>query len=216
MGCTSSKTDLGDRYKGDKHWKTLASCGKDLSLKAWGDEIVCMHLVHPNLFMGSRLSAQVVIDKGHLKDLDGKIYLSHNFHTICVASEKTCEYCEMSKKFHGYDIQDRMNQKDDFLGTAIRTANQIHKLLKNGKLVLVHCHSGRNRSALAILVYAGIYTDMPYANALYNIRACNSKRFSMQSTLQNTQFTSTISLNWDNLRMLNQRSSQAKLSFQKK
>jgi predicted protein tyrosine phosphatase len=200
MGCTPSKTDLGKKYEGDTQWRTLASSGKALGMKTWGEEIVSMHPVHPNLFMGSRLSAQAVIDKRHLKDMKGQLYPSHKFNIICVASEKTCMYCEMSSKFHGYDIQDRMNQQDDFLGTAIKTAKHIHNMLTAGKLVLVHCHMGRNRSALAVLVYAGLYTDMTYENALYRIRLCNSSRFSMQSTLQNTQFTSTIRTNWKQLR----------------
>lgn len=199
MGCGPSKA-VKKKYINDQRWKELATWGKHVGVSSWGEEIVCMDSIHPKLFMGSRLSAQVIIDKKNLMDPTGNIYKADRFCVVCVASEKTCQYCEMSKKFKRYDIQDRHNQSDNFLEIAIQTAHHIRNKLRAGKHVLVHCHSGRNRSALAILVYAGMYTNMTYENALHSIKLNNSSRFPIQSTLQNNQFTSVISSKWNELK----------------
>ena len=202
MGCSQSSVlyESKSKYENDKSWEELATWGKDLGINTWSKDIVSMNTIHPKLFMGSRLSAQEVIDKGKLTDQDGKIYTASKFHVVCVASEKTCQYCEISDKFKGYDIQDRNQQSDDFLNTGIKTAKHIHKKLRHGNYVLVHCHSGRNRSALAILLYAGMYTNLTYEDALHKIKLHNSSRFSMQSTLQNNQFTQSVKQNWSNLK----------------
>lgn len=187
-------------YENDKSWQALASWGKDIGVNSWDKNIVVMSNIHPKLFMGSRLSAQEVIDKGNLIDQNGTNYKASKFFVVCVASDRTCQYCEISSNFKGYDIHDRKNQQDDFLNTGIQTAKHIHRMLKKGNYVLVHCHSGRNRSALAILIYAAIYTNMSYENALHVIKKQNISRFPMQSTLQNTQFTQSVKQNWDKLK----------------
>ena len=185
-----------NKYRNDKKWEELASWGSDLGLSTWGKEIVCMNTIHPLLFMGSRLSAQEVIDKGNLFDQNKYTYKGSKFHVICVASDSTCQYCESSNRFQQYDIRDVDHEDELFLQTAIKTADTIHSKLSAGKYVLVHCHSGRNRSALAILVYCARYTDLSYEDALYQIRLLNSSRFSMQQTLQNNSFTSAVRRNW--------------------
>lgn len=201
MGCTQSAMKNKNKYQNDKSWEELAVWGKDLGINTWNKNIVSMESIHPKLFMGSRLSAQEVIDGKKLTDQNGKIYIASKFHVVCVASKKTCQYCELSNKYKGYDIQDRHEQSDEFLKTGIQTAKFIHKNLGAGKYVMVHCHSGRNRSALALLLYAALYTDMSYEVALHKIRMHNSSRFSMQKTLQNNQFTQTVKENWENLRI---------------
>ena len=191
---------MAGKYKNDNKWSDIASWGSDLGLSTWNDEIVCMSTIHPKLFMGSRLSAQSVIDKKDLIDQNNHRYKGNKFNLVCVASESTCKYCEISDKFQNYDIRDTNHEDDLFIDTAIKTADYIRKCLKRGKLTLVHCHSGRNRSALAVLVYCAKYTDLNYENSLYQIRLLNSSRFSMQSTLQNTTFTSAVRRNWDKIK----------------
>ena len=205
MGCSYSTITVNDnnkRFKNDKKWERLATFGTHLKTRTWGKEIVCMDTLHPKLFMGSRLSAQQVIDNAKLLDTNGIQHDTKNFFLVCVASGRTCEYCVMSNKYKAYDMQDRNKQSDDFLDTAVKTAKHIHSKLIQGKSVLVHCHSGRNRSALVMLVYAAMYTDLPYEKALYQIKKHNSKRFDMQSTLQNNQFTYTVSNNWNTLNLM--------------
>ena len=196
MGMINSKKSL---YANDKQWANLASWGKDVGVNTWGTEIVQMKTIHPKLFMGSRLSAQQVIDKGKLSDQDGNMYDARKFRLVCIASESTCRYCTSSSKYTSYNMQDRQFTNDEFLKTAIRTAKHIHRHLKWGRYVIVHCHSGRNRSALAILVYCALYTDKTYEVALNEIRVANSSRFQQQSTLQNSKFTSVVSKNWTEL-----------------
>lgn len=181
-----------DKYKNDKKWQDLASWGKEYGTSSWGKEIVQMHTIHTKLFMGSRLSAQVVIDKGKLYDQFQRIYPARKFHVVCIASENTCQYCEMSSNFKGYDMQDRHYETDVFIMTALKTADHIHKKLRRGKYVLVHCHSGRNRSALAVLVYALKYTNLTYEEAVHEIKQINSFRFPTQKTLQNDKFLSAV------------------------
>jgi len=188
------------KYKNDDKWNDIASWGASMGLSTWGEEIVCMKSIHPKLFMGSRLSAQSVIDKKDLVDQDKLIYKGRNFHLVCVASESTCKYCEISDKYKKYDIRDTNHEDDLFIKTAVKTADYIKRCLSRGRLTLVHCHSGRNRSALAILVYCAKYTDLTYENALHQIRLMNSSRFPMQSTLQNTTFTTAVRRNWDTIR----------------
>ena len=161
--------------------------------------------------MGSRLSAQVVIDKGRLYDQNHKSYSPQIFETVCVASQKACDYCKISKKYKKYDMHDRQNQDDNFLSTAIETAEHIHNRLKKGKNVLVHCHSGRNRSALSILVYCAMYTDKTFDKALQEIRKQNSSRFDPHKTLQNTQFTSKVREKWDELKLKSEKSELRRL-----
>lgn len=189
-----------NKYQNDKHWQELATWGKDLGLSTWGKEIVNMSPIHSKLFMGSRLSAQEVIDKGILRDQHNRFYTAKHFHCICVASENTCAYCSISPNHSSFDIKDRAHEDDAFLQKAVECAKKIRKKLKWGKYTLVHCHSGRNRSALVILIYCAMYTTLTYEEALYTIRKINSFRFSMQSTLQNTSFTSHVRLQWDNLK----------------
>ena len=200
MGCSfSGQVSASSIYKNDHSWEEKAKWGKELGVNTWGKEIVCMDTIHKHLFMGSRFSAQQVIDNRTLTDQYGNIYSTKKFYTVCVASERTCEYCVMSSRFSRYNIHDRANQTDDFIAIAKQTAKQIRKKLRAGHHVLVHCHSGRNRSALAILVYCASYTYMTYENALLQIRRHNSSRFSSQSTLQNGQFTTSVREQWNQL-----------------
>jgi protein-tyrosine phosphatase len=150
--------------------------------------------------MGSRLSAQEVIDKGNLYDQNKQQYSGKDFHIICVASPETCEYCSMSDKFNSYRIHDKADVvADDIKDMIERVVCKMHKKLKKNK-VMVHCHSGRNRSALAILAYCAKYTNYTYGEALFQIRSLNSHRFPMQSTLQNNEFTSFMRRHWDEFR----------------
>lgn len=181
----------------------MASFGKDLGLSTWGAGIVHMHSIHPRLFLGSRLSAQAIIDNGQLYDQNKKYYKANAFYSVCVAAGSTCNYCEISSKYKRYDITDSNHEDDAFLETVMMTADHIHSKLRRGKKVIVHCHSGRNRAALAVLVYCARHKDpkvWTYEKSLYEIRLLNSSRFSMQSTLQNNSFTSAVRRNWDTLR----------------
>tara|TARA_B110000008_G_scaffold87904_1_gene89940 strand:- start:4941 stop:5540 length:600 start_codon:yes stop_codon:yes gene_type:complete len=191
---------VSGKYKNDKKWEDLASWGKDLGVTSWSKDIVCMDTIHPKLFMGSRLSAQAILDKNKLSDQYKYSYKGSCFHTLCIASDSTCKYCEVSSKFKKYDLQDVDHQDEVFLSTAINTAKKVRKLLRRGRKVLVHCHTGRNRSALVILVYCARYTNMTYEQSLHEIRRLNSSRFPMQSTLQNGSFTSAVRRNWEKLR----------------
>lgn len=191
-----------DKYKKDIRWLDIASWGKELGVSNWGKDIANMKSIHPNLFMGSRLSAQEVIDKGSFVDQNKKIYKAGKFYCICVASDYTCEYCEMSKSYKSFDMNDRHDMEENWLDVAKKTAKKINSLLLSGKYVLVHCHSGRNRSALAILVYCAMYTNLSYSDAIHEIKSQNSHRFAVQSTLQNTTFTTKVREEWDNLSFL--------------
>ena len=193
-------TTASNKFANDTKWARIAAEGKLTGSSHWGTQIVRLDSIHRNLFMGSRLSAQEVIDKGRLKDQHQNIYDAKQFHVVCVASENTCAYCTISDKYKNYEMQDRQNQTEDFLQTAIKTADHIHKKLKAGKHVIVHCHAGRNRSALSVLIYCARHTNMTYEESLYQIRLLNISRFPMQSTLQNNQFTTSVRINWDKIR----------------
>lgn len=197
MGCSSSS-----QFKNDKYWEDRAKWGKEMNMKTWNKNVSKMDAIAENLYMGSRLSAQQVIDKGNFSDQYGNIYDAKQFHTICVASGDTCDYCQTSSKYNNYHIYDRHNQSDDFLGTALVCARKMHKYLRRKKNVLVHCHSGRNRSALVILVYAALYTDLTFEESICKIRQCNSHRFEKSATLQNNQFTQLIKERWHTLRQI--------------
>jgi protein-tyrosine phosphatase len=98
-----------------------------------------------------------------------------------------------------------MRDNGDPIGEEIhnlidKVATEIHKKLKQKKNVIIHCHSGRNRSALAIMAYCAKYTSLCYGEALFQVRKLNSHRFPMQSTLQNNQFTSFLRKNWEDFR----------------
>ena len=211
MGAKNSKLKRNDikevqisrkkTFENDPKWERIASTwSQELGMSSWGKEIVHMNTIHCNLFMGSRLSAQEIIDKGNLYDQNKQQYSGKDFHIICVASPETCEYCTMSDKFNSYRIHDRADVvADDIKDMIERIVCKMHKKLKKNK-VMVHCHSGRNRSALAILAYCAKYTKYTYGDALFQIRSLNSHRFPMQSTLQNNEFTSFMRTHWDEFR----------------
>jgi len=190
---------MTSKYENDKTWENITKWSAELGIKSWSSSVVCMYTIHPRLFMGSRLSAQTIIDKGVFKDQDGVAHEAKAFRSVCVASERTCAYCESSSKYQHFEVHDRQHTDEDFLETVITCCKKMHKMLRRGNLVLVHCHSGRNRSALAVLVYCAMYTDMSYEDALFQVRKLNSTRFSMQSTLQNSSFTSFVRANWQQL-----------------
>lgn len=192
--------DEQNTFQNDKKWERIASSGSSTGTTSWTKDIVRMKTIHPKLFMGSRLSAQEVIDKGQLKDQDNNFYDAKRFHTLCVASNSTCEYCVVSSQYQGFDMYDRANQDTSFLSTALESAKHLKKKLDRGKNVIVHCHSGRNRSALVVMVFTAQNTSLSYEEALYQVRYLNSHRFPMQSTLQNNQFTSHLRENWTKIR----------------
>ena len=191
---------MAHKYKNDTQWRDIAAWGAELGLSSWGPEIVKMDSIHPNLYMGSRLSAQEVIDGGNLHDQHDAVHKAKKFALVCIASNSTCQYCEISSEYARFDMQDKDHKNDHFLKEAVKTADHIHRKLRWKKNVLVHCHAGRNRSALAILVYCARHTDMTYETALHQIKLLNSHRFPMQSTLQNNAFTSFVRLKWKELK----------------
>ena len=99
-----------------------------------------------------------------------------------------------------YCVRDIEQDDDAYLGVVETAAREVYAMLKKGKIVLVHCHSGRNRSALVILVFCAFYTNLTFEDAVYRIRKYNSSRFSMQSTLKNTSFIAHVRAKWAELR----------------
>lgn len=195
------KVEKKRTFENDLKWQQIASTwSQELGMTSWNKDIVHMNKIHTNLFMGSRLSAQEIIDKGDLYDQNKQKYSGKEFHVICVASPETCEYCLMSNKFNSYKIHDQVDVvADDIKDMIQNVVSKMHNKLKKYK-VLVHCHSGRNRSALAILAYCAKYTNYTYGEALFIIRNLNSHRFPMHKTLQNSEFTTFMRTHWDEFR----------------
>ena len=190
-----------EAYQNDTKWEELAKWSEEMGIQSWNKNVVCMSTIHPCLLMGSRLSVQKLIDGATLCDQYGQVYAdSKRLHMLCVASSKTCQYCIASKRFNYFYVQDRDHNDDLFLDTVQKAARLLRKLLLMKRIVLVHCHSGRNRSALLILVYCAMYTDYTYAQALFKIRKYNSSRFRMQSTLSNSSFIASVRQKWDEMR----------------
>lgn len=189
-----------EQYRNDKKWENIAKWSEELGVQPWGKSVVSMPTIHFGLLMGSRLSAQKIIDGQTVSDQYGNEYKnSKNLRVICVASEKTCEFCNADKRFVTFGIRDKNHESNDFLDEVQKAAEQLNKFLTAGLRVLVHCHSGRNRSALIILIYCAMYTKLSYTESLHKIRVYNKSRFPMQSTLKNSSFTSHVRLNWDTI-----------------
>lgn len=190
-----------DDFKNDKKWEQLASWSDELGVPSWSSSVVCMRDIHPNLLMGSRYSAQKLMDGDVIKDQDGTEYKnSRTMRILCTASKKTCEYCNYGLRYHLFVIRDASHDNNQFLRVAVRAAAMLQKLLSKNNKVLVHCHSGRNRSALVILVYCALYTNWTYAQSLHKVRTYNTSRFSMQNTLANATFTREVRMNWEAIR----------------
>lgn len=189
------------KYTNDKSWERLASEGRHIGLSVWNMNVARLVPLHSRLFMGSRLSAQQVIDGAHFKDQFGVTYEAKMFDIVCVASGRTCDFCEISEQYKQFHMFDRHGaSSEDFINTSIQSARYIQTRLAKGRHVLVHCHSGRNRSALSILVYAAIYTTLSFEESVNLIRASNASRFPHRSTLQNRQFLIAVKENWEWLR----------------
>ena len=186
-------------FKGDPKWQELSQWGRELGVSTWTSKIVSMPTFHANLFMGSRLSVQNLIDGKEVVDQYNKVYNMHNMQFSCVASQKTCHYCDFTSKGTAFNMRDRNEQDSDFLNVAVQAAENLHRALSKGN-VLVHCHSGRNRSALIVLVYAAMYTNFDYNTSLSMIKNYNASRFPRASTLINSSFTRIVEVNWDDIR----------------
>ena len=190
-----------EQYRHDSRWAQIAKWSEELGVKSWNKNVVCMSAIHPQLLMGSRLSAQCIIDGNDLCDQFGRVYTdSSKLRMICVASNDTCAYCGHSKRFSFFCVRDKEHDTSAYLEVVVAAAKLMHKFLSRNKIVLVHCHSGRNRSALVILVYCAMYTNLTYEEALFSIRKHNSSRFETQNTLKNSSFTSHVRMQWNELK----------------
>lgn len=191
-----------EAYRHDKKWGQLAKWSNELGIPSWSSSVVRMASIHPNLLMGSRLSAQSIIDGCAIKDQDETEHRDNkHFHILCVARSKTCSFCDHSSRFHSVVIRDRdIGSNPEMMDNAKVAADLLHTLLSKKKIVLVHCHSGRNRSALVILVYCARYTSLTFDASLFRIKRYNGRRFSEKHTLSNTSFVRCVRRNWDELR----------------
>ena len=189
-------------YANDKKWEQLAKQSEELGIESWNADVVCLKTIHPHLIMGSRWSAQNVLDgKSVLDQYNTEYRDSKTLKTLCIANKETCAYCTSSKRYAFHFLEDRHFGSDTkYLSHVCQAAKHLHSELLTGNTVLVHCHSGRNRSALVILVYCCMFTNLSYEDALFMIRKYNSRRFSMQSTLKNSSFTSHVRINWNSIR----------------
>ena len=191
-----------EAYRNDKKWAQLAKWSHEMGIPSWSARVVRMSSIHPGILMGSRLSAQSIIDGESLSDQDGTEHRDgKRFHILCVARMQTCGFCQHSNRFHSVIIRDRdASTNIEFLKNAQVAASLLFRLLQGGNTVLVHCHSGRNRSALVILVYCAMYTSLSFDASLYRIKNYNSRRFSRKDTLSNRSFVTKVKENWEDLR----------------
>lgn len=197
----STPRKLSD-FKGDRKWRSLSQWGKELGVLSWTSSVVSMPSIHPNILMGSRLSVQELIDGNEVTDQFRTDYRMSDLVFLCAASSKTCEYCEYTDRARAFHLRDRHEHDSAFLELAVRAAQRLRTMLSKRERVLVHCHSGRNRSALVILIYAAMYTDLEYEQAVSYIKDYNASRFPRASTLKNTSFTRMVSANWGSMRSL--------------
>ena len=189
------------RFQHDKKWEKIAHWSHELGIPSWSTGVACMKTIHPRILMGSRLSVQRIMDGGTVTDQFAQKYSNGpSLVTLCAASESTCEYCSSSRRFHTFVMHDRSDSDGDFMLVAQQAARAMHGFLQQNKTVLVHCHSGRNRSALVVLVYCAMFTPCNYSNALLRVRTHNSKRFPPQQTLSNVAFRTELQRVWDELK----------------
>ena len=186
-------------FRDDPKWRELSQWGKELGVSSWTSKVVLMPSIHRNLLMGSRLSVQNLIDGEEVVDQFKSSYNIHNIQFLCAASEKTCRYCDFTNKGVAFNLRDRDEQDSAFLANGIEAAFQLHRMLARSH-VLVHCHSGRNRSALVILLYAALFTHLEYDEAVSTIKNYNASRFPRESTLKNSSFTRIVKINWKDIR----------------
>lgn len=190
-----------DEFKGDPKWRELSKWGKELGVSSWTAAVVTMPAIHPYILMGSRLSVQNIIDGQGVQDQFGNVFtLQKNLFFLCAASGRTCDYCDATNKGTAFHLRDRDERDSVFLNGAIQAAQHLHAELRKKHYVLVHCHSGRNRSALVILVFCALYTNLSFNEAVRIIKDYNSSRFPRSSTLKNSSFSKIVQVNWDTIR----------------
>jgi len=125
-------------------------------------DIVCLHKIHPCLFLASLQGA---------RQQTGKI--AH----VCVASDATCRY----QKDHDSDYRatilvDDTTQmgEETFQRKFDKAAYCIHKCLTYEKQTVVHCYAGINRSVTSILRYVQLYRpELDWQKCLLYIRRIN-------------------------------------------
>ena len=187
-------------YQNDPKWRELSNWGKELGVSSWRSDVVVMDAIHPNILMGSRLSVQELIDGNTIKDQHGGVYDFRRMHFLCAASARTCEYCSVTSQGTAFHLRDRNENDSKFLHDTIQAARHLRNSIKKKHFVLVHCHSGRNRSALVILVYCAMFTGLSYDDSVRLIKDNNATRFPRSSTLKNSSFTRIVKVNWEDLR----------------
>ena len=144
----------------------------------WNSSIAHLKRIHPNLFIGSRLSVQRILNRQALKDQDGQFHAPSKFFLMCVAGNSVCMYSQCYRKSHAFYMRDRVYDScDDMIAPAIEIADDMYRMLQSGKSVLIHCHAGQNRASLCIAVMAARYKLVASQNQFYNIlREDNRKR----------------------------------------
>jgi hypothetical protein len=128
----------------------------------WNSSIAHLSRIHPNLFIGSRLTVQRILNNQAIRDQFGKYHRPSDFFLLCVAGNSVCSYSKCYKKSHSFYMRDRVyDDCEEMIKSTMHIAKDLYNLLSSGKKVLIHCHAGQNRAAFCVSIMAAKYNMVP-------------------------------------------------------
>ena len=144
----------------------------------WNSTIAHLDRIHPNLYIGSRLSVQRILNRQALKDQRGQYHPPKKFFLMCVAGDSVCSYSKCYRHSTSFYMRDRVyDDCDAIIQSTVPIADDLYKKLSRGVSVLIHCHAGQNRAAFCIAIMCAKYRLVPSEQEFFNIMyQDNSKR----------------------------------------
>lgn len=139
-------------------WHT-EQCHRELSFYA-GPNYDQVNEIVPNLFLGNECEAY------------GNAHMYGAIVSMSAEHDLTKDLAHRDIRYFRFPLWDSAAQGDDFIRSQlISAAVAIHKMLKKGHRVLVHCQMGKSRSTSAVIAYLLLYHDAFSAKKVHEVWA---------------------------------------------
>ena len=180
------------------------SLGSEQELKKWREKarwnsrIAHLNRIHPNLYLGSRLSVQRILMREPLKDQHGNSHIPSKFHLMCVAGESVCSYSKCYRNSQAFHMRDQVyDDCDAMVQRTLPIADDLYRHLTNGRSVLIHCHAGQNRAAFCIALMAAKYGLVASDDEFVKIMHEDNAHRAISTSLVNYTMRSCVRNYWE-------------------
>lgn len=164
----------------------------------WNSRIAHISRIHPNLYLGSRLSVQRILMKQPLKDQNGVSHAPSKFYLMCVAGDSVCSYAKCYRNSKAYHMRDQVYDNcDEMIQRTEPIADNLYRQLTSGRSVLIHCHAGQNRAAFCIAVMAAKYRLVESDDEFVRIITSDNAHRNISTSLVNYTMRDCLRKYWE-------------------